>query len=143
VHPFTLDLLRKMNFDVSTFRSKSWSEFAGPKTPDRDFVFTLCCGNLPGVAWTANDAHWGLPDPAAATGNEAEAPSCRCRYVPHADESNFDLRQLADQIPGPTVAAKSGSVRSASREARAASLRMTESQRASELSSKRFLHGAL
>jgi arsenate reductase len=29
VHPHTLDLLRKLNFDVSGFRSKSWNEFAG------------------------------------------------------------------------------------------------------------------
>lgn len=76
VHPFALDLLRKMNFDVTTFRSKSWSEFAGPGAPDLDFVFTLCddaaaeaCPVWPGQPMTA---HWGLPDPAAATGNEAE-----------------------------------------------------------------------
>jgi arsenate reductase len=76
VHPFALDLLRKMNFDVSTFHSKSWSEFAGPGAPDLDFVFTLCdeaaaeaCPVWPGQPMTA---HWGLPDPAAATGNEAE-----------------------------------------------------------------------
>lgn len=76
VHPFALDLLRKMNFDVSAFRSKSWNEFAGPGAPDLDFVFTLCddaaaetCPVWPGQPMTA---HWGLPDPAEATGNEAE-----------------------------------------------------------------------
>ena len=30
VHPYALDLLRKMNFDVTRFRSKSWSEFRVP-----------------------------------------------------------------------------------------------------------------
>ena len=30
VHPYALDLLRKLNYDVSGFRSKSWSEFASP-----------------------------------------------------------------------------------------------------------------
>ena len=33
VHPYTLDLLRKLNFDVGGFRSKSWSEFARPMRP--------------------------------------------------------------------------------------------------------------
>ena len=27
VHPYTLDLLRQLNFDVSALRSKSWTEF--------------------------------------------------------------------------------------------------------------------
>jgi protein-tyrosine-phosphatase len=76
IHPYTLDLLRQMNFDVSGLRSKSWSEFAGPGAPTLDFVFTVCdsaaaetCPYWPGQPMTA---HWGVPDPAAATGNEAE-----------------------------------------------------------------------
>jgi protein-tyrosine-phosphatase len=76
VHPYALDLLRKMNFDVTQFRSKSWNEFTGPDAPKLDFAFTLCddaaaeaCPVWPGQPMTA---HWGLPDPAAATGKEAE-----------------------------------------------------------------------
>jgi protein-tyrosine-phosphatase len=76
VHPCTLDLLRSLNFDVNGLRSKSWSEFAGPGAPPLDFVFTVCdnaagetCPVWPGQPMTA---HWGVPDPAAATGNEAE-----------------------------------------------------------------------
>jgi arsenate reductase (thioredoxin) len=76
VHPFTLDLLRKLNFDVNRFRSKSWHEFTGTDAPPLDFVFTVCdnaageaCPFWPGQPMTA---HWGVPDPAAATGNEAE-----------------------------------------------------------------------
>src|ERR1700758_404307 len=38
VHPYALDLLRRMNFDVRGLRSKSWSEFAGPDAPKLDFV---------------------------------------------------------------------------------------------------------
>ena len=30
IHPYTLDLLRKLNYDVSGLRSKSWKEFSGP-----------------------------------------------------------------------------------------------------------------
>jgi protein-tyrosine-phosphatase len=76
VHPYTLDLLRKMHFDISNARSKSWLEFAQPDAPKLDFVFTVCdnaanetCPVWPGQPMTA---HWGVPDPAAATGTEAE-----------------------------------------------------------------------
>lgn len=76
VHPYALDLLRKLNFDVSGFRSKSWNEFAGADKQPLDFVFTVCdnaageaCPYWPGQAMTA---HWGVPDPATATGSEAE-----------------------------------------------------------------------
>ena len=76
VNPHALDLLRKFNYDVSTLRSKSWAEFAQAGSPDLDFVFTVCdnaageaCPLWPGQPITA---HWGIPDPAAATGSEAE-----------------------------------------------------------------------
>lgn len=76
VHPHALELLRRLNYDVSGLRSKSWNEFAGPDAPRLDFVFTVCdsaageaCPFWPGQPITA---HWGMPDPAAATGNEAE-----------------------------------------------------------------------
>lgn len=76
VHPYTLDLLRKLNFDVSGLRSKSWNEFASPNAIPLDFVFTVCdnaagetCPFWPGQPMTA---HWGVPDPAAVTGGEAE-----------------------------------------------------------------------
>src|SRR5215831_17893932 len=42
IHPTALALLRRMNFDVSRFRSKSWSEFTAPDAPKLNFVFTLC-----------------------------------------------------------------------------------------------------
>ena len=76
VHPYALDLLRTMHYDVTGLRSKSWSEFARPDAPPLDFVFTVCdnaaaeaCPVWPGQPMTA---HWGVPDPAAATGTEAE-----------------------------------------------------------------------
>jgi protein-tyrosine-phosphatase len=76
IHPYALDLLRRLNFDVGALRSKSWNEFSGPDAPKLDFAFTLCddaaretCPVWPGQPMTA---HWGMPDPAAATGTEAE-----------------------------------------------------------------------
>lgn len=76
VNPHALTLLRRSNFDVSGFRSKSWDEFARPGAPVMDFVFTVCddaageaCPIWPGQPMTA---HWGVPDPAKATGTETE-----------------------------------------------------------------------
>ena len=76
VHPYALDLLRKLNYDVKGLRSKSWLEFSKPDAPKLDFVFTVCdnaaieaCPVWPGQPMTA---HWGVPDPATATGTEAE-----------------------------------------------------------------------
>ena len=76
VHPYTLDLLDNLNFDTSFARSKSWDEFATEGAPVMDFVFTVCdqaaaeaCPVWPGQPMSA---HWGVPDPAAVEGNEAE-----------------------------------------------------------------------
>lgn len=76
VHPYTLDLLKQLNHDTSKLRSKNWEEFAQPGAPPLDFVFTVCddaageaCPHWPGQPMTA---HWGVPDPAAAQGSEAE-----------------------------------------------------------------------
>jgi protein-tyrosine-phosphatase len=76
VHPEARKLLQSLGYDTSGFRSKSWNEFAKPGAPALDFVFTVCdnaageaCPLWPGQPMTA---HWGIPDPAAATGSTAE-----------------------------------------------------------------------
>ena len=76
VNPHTLDLLRGLHYRTEDFRSKSWDEFAEPDAPKLDFVFTVCddaaaevCPIWPGQPMTA---HWGMPDPAVASGSPAE-----------------------------------------------------------------------
>ncbi|MFN4274838.1 MAG: arsenate reductase ArsC [Ferrovibrio sp.] len=75
-HPMAIDLLQKSGHPIDGLRSKSWDEFAAPDAPKMDFVFTVCdnaanevCPIWPGQPMTA---HWGLPDPAAVEGSEAE-----------------------------------------------------------------------
>jgi arsenate reductase (thioredoxin) len=76
VHPFAMDLLRHLNYDTSNLRSKSWEEFAAPDAPQLDFVFTVCdnAANETCPVWPGQpmSAHWGLPDPSAAEGNDSE-----------------------------------------------------------------------
>jgi len=74
VHPETLRLLRSLGYNIFDFRSKSWAEFI--EEPQFDFVFTVCdnaaeevCPVWPGQPMTA---HWGIADPAEATGTPAE-----------------------------------------------------------------------
>jgi arsenate reductase len=76
VHPLALELLRRMDLPTTGLRSKSWDEFAAPGAPTLDFIFTVCdnaagemCPVWPGKPTTA---HWGIADPAAAAGTEAE-----------------------------------------------------------------------
>jgi protein-tyrosine-phosphatase len=75
-NPFALDLLRREGFDTGFARSKSWDEFAAPDAPQMDFVFTVCdqaameeCPFWPGQPVSA---HWGMPDPAAVAGTDAQ-----------------------------------------------------------------------
>jgi arsenate reductase (thioredoxin) len=76
LHPYASDLLKKLNYNTNIFRSKSWDEFAVEGAPKLDFAFTVCdnaagevCPIWPGQPMTA---HWGIPDPAAVEGTEAE-----------------------------------------------------------------------
>lgn len=74
-HPGALRLLARKEIDPAPFRSKSWNEFTGPDAPQIDLAITVC-GNAAGetcpvFAGAPLKAHWGLPDPADATGDDA------------------------------------------------------------------------
>lgn len=75
-HPYTVDLLKRLSHPTEGIRTRTWSEYAGVGAPQMDFVFTVCdqaaaepCPVWPGQPMTA---HWGVPNPVTATGNEAE-----------------------------------------------------------------------
>jgi arsenate reductase len=76
VHPLALELLQSRGLPTNGLRSKSWDGFAQPGSPNLDFVFTVCdnaagevCPYWPGQPMTA---HWGMEDPAAVEGTDAE-----------------------------------------------------------------------
>ena len=76
VNPLALQALKTLRLPTDGFRSKSWGEFAQADSPSLDFVITVCdkaageeCPVWPGQPI---NAHWGVPDPAAFEGPEAE-----------------------------------------------------------------------
>ena len=76
VRPEALKQLEIARLPTQGLRSKAWDEFSLPGSPQLDFVFTVCdnaaqevCPVWPGQPMTA---HWGVPDPAAVRGSQAE-----------------------------------------------------------------------
>lgn len=72
VNPLTIRLLEEAGLPTDGLHSKSVDEFLGQRF---DYVITVCddargaCPVFPGVA---ESLHWGLPDPAKATGTDEE-----------------------------------------------------------------------
>ena len=81
VNPYAIKYLQQQGLPTEGLRSKSWDEFAGPEfegkpTPHFDFIITVCdnaagevCPVWPGKPTTG---HWGIEDPAAVEGTDAE-----------------------------------------------------------------------
>ena len=76
VNPFAIKVLKSLDYPAENLRSKSWEEFARADAPVMDFVFTVCdnaagesCPVWPGQPMAA---HWGIEDPAEATGTDIE-----------------------------------------------------------------------
>jgi len=94
VNPHATALLKRLDFPADGARSKSWDEFAKPGAPELDFVFTVCdnaanevCPIWPGQPMTA---HWGVPDPAAVEGDDADIAQA-FRDAFHALERRIEL----------------------------------------------------
>jgi len=76
VNHYAIELLESLDYPLEGLRSKSWHEFTGPNAPAIDFIFTVCdnaaqesCPIWPGHPMTV---HWGIPDPAAVEGTDAD-----------------------------------------------------------------------
>ena len=74
VNPWALHTLASRGYPTEGYSSKSWHAFA--EGPAFDLIFTVCdsaaaeaCPVWPGQPIAA---HWGIPDPAAAQGSDAD-----------------------------------------------------------------------
>lgn len=101
VHPKTIDILKKNNFNTDNFRSKSWDEFSGPNAPEIDFVITVCsnaanesCPVFPGHPFTA---HWNLDDPAREFEYEEEQTSAFLKTFMEIEQRIQTLTNLAEE----------------------------------------------
>ena len=90
VHPKSIETLKKHAIDPGQPRSKSWDEFANQQF---DVVVTVCdqaagesCPIFPGKP---KKLHWSTPDPAKASGSEAEAAF---------DSAFFMLKQKVEEL---------------------------------------------
>ena len=75
-NPWAIELLMELGYDVSHYRSKSWDEFGEDAAPQMDHIITVC-DNAAGETcpfWPGRpaSAHWGIPDPAAAVGDDKD-----------------------------------------------------------------------
>jgi len=115
VNPHAIALLKALNHPTGDLRSKDWDEFSGPDAPQMDFVFTVCdnaaneiCPIWPGQPMSA---HWGLPEPAAVEGTDAEiAAAFADTYrmmnnrievfanLPHASLDRLSLQRHLDEV---------------------------------------------
>lgn len=79
VHSLTLALLQREGFSVEGLASKSWDDLA--RRPD--IVITVCDDaageTCPAYLGSALRAHWGVEDPAKATGTETEVEAAFTR----------------------------------------------------------------
>jgi arsenate reductase (thioredoxin) len=115
VRPEALRQLEACGLSTAGLRSKSWKEFAGTGAPQMDCVFTVCDNAAKEVCpvWPGQpvSAHWGVADPAAVEGTEAEVKqSFRDAFVvlerriglflslPHASLDGLALKKEVDKI---------------------------------------------
>lgn len=72
VHPRSLALLKRQGISTEGYYSKSWDNL--PRTPD--IVVTVCSNaageTCPAYLGPVLRTHWGVDDPAQATGTDAE-----------------------------------------------------------------------
>lgn len=93
VNPASIRLLERRHVDTSVYTSKTWDVFATDDAPKMDAVITVCgnardetCPIWPGAPLRA---HWGVDDPADATGSHAA--------IDAAFEHAFDILNLRAQ----------------------------------------------
>ena len=115
VRPEANRQLEKAGLSTANLRSKSWDEFAGPDAPSFHFVFTVCdnaaqevCPFWPGQTMTA---HWGVADPAAAEGSDADKAFAFRKALKEIETRiKLFINLPIDSLDGMTLQAKLGDI---------------------------------
>lgn len=93
VNPHALAKLEREGLRTAGLRSKSWDEFTGETAPALDIVITVCdrAAGESCPVWHGSPvrAHWGIPDPAGASGAAIE---------PAFDEAFDSLKRRIDML---------------------------------------------
>lgn len=73
VNPYAISQLARAGLSYDNLSSKSWDRFVGEGEPPLDIVITVCDSAAsepcPVLFGDFVRSHWGLPDPAAVTGD--------------------------------------------------------------------------
>ena len=92
VHPNSIETLKRHGIDPGQPRSKSWNEFTDQSF---DLVITVCdqaAGeSCPLFLGAPTKMHWTTPDPAKATGSDAEISAA-------FDEAFFTLKKRVENL---------------------------------------------
>ena len=103
-NPNAIAVLQKHGIDIGFAESKSWDVFAGEAYGEMHIIITVCanaagetCPIWPGHPATA---HWGVEDPAAVTGSDAEIEAAFALTYEQMDARITALLGLGDlQLP--------------------------------------------
>lgn len=75
VNPYAIAKLKALGIPIEGLSSKSWDRFTDEGAPPLDIVITVCDNaaneTCPVLFGDFVKSHWGLPDPAAAHGEDA------------------------------------------------------------------------
>ncbi len=91
IHPKSIETLQRHGVDVGSPRSKSWDEF---ENQNFDLVVTVCdsaaAETCPVFFGAKKKLHWSTPDPAKATGTQAQIDAA-------FDEAFFMLKERIEK----------------------------------------------
>ncbi len=105
VQPHAAELATALGYPADRLRSKAWDEFALPGAPHMDFIITVC-DDAAGEAcpvWPGHPAiaHWGVPDPAAVSGDDdARRAAYRTAFATLRRRVELLLALPADKLDG-------------------------------------------